>query len=137
MRRIVFLSSLVLVAEIAIAGDAATNPVVVAPAFVNRLAEEIRTNRLALAAANFRSAAAAAGLAGVRTWEDPMLRLGGMAAEERMRMDNGDILYGAEQKLPLWGKPALARSVARAEVAVMNADADYQFQIGRASCRER
>lgn len=108
-----------------------TNSVTVTPALVNQFAEELRTNHLALAAARARTNAAAASLAGVRTWEDPMIRLGGMAAEQGMRAENGDILYGAEQKLPLWGKPNFARRVARAELEVENADAEYQFQILR------
>jgi hypothetical protein len=40
---------------------------------------------------------AAASLAAVRTWDDPMFRLGGMAAEEMMRRQDGDILYGADK----------------------------------------
>jgi outer membrane protein TolC len=99
------------------------------PAYVNQLAEEMRTNRPALLAASARTNAAAAGVAAVRTWEDPMLRLGGMAADQEMRAEDGDIIYGAEQKLPLWGKPSLAKRVARAEFAVETANAGYQFQI--------
>jgi len=59
----------------------------------------------------------------VRSWEDPMLRVGGMAAERAKRADDGDVFYGAEQKLPLFGKPALARRVARAEFVVESANA--------------
>ena len=103
------------------------------PAFVNQLAEEMRTNHPALAAARARTNAAAAGLAAVRTWDDPMLSVGAMAAETQMRRENGDILYGAEQKLPLFGKPALARGVAHAELDVENANADYQFQTLRSA----
>lgn len=110
----------------AVAG--ATTAVVLTPALVNQFAEEMRTNHPALAAADARTNAAAAGLAAVRTWEDPTLKLGGMAAEEMMRMDDGDIAYGAEQKLPLWGKPALARRVARAELEVEIAGSEMQFQ---------
>ena len=96
---------------------------------MNQLAEEMRTNHPALLAADSRTNAAAAGLAAVRTWEDPMIQVGGMAAEETMRAEDGDILYGVEQKLPLFGKPAAARRVARAELGVEMANADYQFQI--------
>lgn len=131
MKKTILWSSLVLVANAGFMAESATNVIVVTPAYVNLLSEEMRTNHPALMAANARVAAATANLAGVRTWEDPMLRLGGMAAEQMMRMDDGDILYGAEQKLPLWGKPERARRVARAEVEVMNADADYQLQILR------
>src|SRR6185503_9798603 len=48
-----------------------------------------------------------------------------------MRADDGDVIYGAEQKLPLFGKAALARRVARAEFVVESANADSQFQIRR------
>ncbi len=72
--------------------------------------------------------AAAAGVAAVRTWDDPMLMVGGMGAREDMRADEGDILYGVEQKLPLFGKPRLERNVARAELATESANLDYQFQ---------
>jgi len=107
----------------------ATNVLQLTPALVNQLAEEMRTNHPALLAADSRTNAAAAGVAAVRTWEDPMLRLGGMASDQEMRAENGDILYGVEQKLPLFGKPAAARRVARAELGVEMANADYQFQI--------
>jgi len=60
-----------------------------------------------------------------------MARLGGMAAREEMRADEGDLIYGVEQKLPLFGKAKLARSVARAEVSTEMANADYQFQVLR------
>ena len=106
----------------------ATNIVQLTPSWINQLAEEMRTNHPALLAANARTNAASAGVAGVRTWQDPKIILGGMAADEMMRAEDGDIMYGAEQMLPLWGKPGLAKKVARAELAVETANADYQFQ---------
>jgi outer membrane protein TolC len=107
----------------------ATKVVHLTPGIVNQLAEEMRTNHPALLAAGFRTNAAAASLSAVRTWEDPMVRAGGLAAEQMMRAEDGDILYGAEQKLPLWGKPALARRVAQAEFAVESQNANLQFQL--------
>src|SRR5215204_5383977 len=85
------------------AGD--SNAVPVTPALIGQLAEEMRTNHPGLLAAYARTNAAAASVAAVRTWEDPMARIGGMAAREEMRAEDGDLIYGAEQKLPLWGKP--------------------------------
>jgi len=107
------------------------NSIRLTPEFINQLAEEMRTNHPALLAAGARTNAAAASLNAVRTWEDPMLRVGGLVAREEMRADDGDVIYGAEQKLPLFGKPALARRVARSELDVESANAAAQFQIRR------
>jgi len=108
-----------------------TNVVSVTPAFIARLAEEMRTNHPALQAAGARTNAAAANAAAVRVWDDPMVRVGGMAAREDFRASDGDLIYGVEQKLPLFGKPQRARAVARAELATEQANADYQFQLLR------
>lgn len=107
---------------------AAPDPLVLTPALVNQLAEELSTNHPALTAARARTNAAAAGVAAVRTWEDPMATLGVMTAETSMRKDDGDLIYGLEQKLPLFGKTQLARRVARAELEVETANAATQFQ---------
>jgi outer membrane protein TolC len=109
----------------------ATNVIRVTPAYVNELAEEMRGKHPALQAAWARTNAAAANVGTVRTWEDPKAFLGGMAAREEMRADEGDLIYGVEQKLPLFGKPNLARQMARAEVSTETANAEYQFQILR------
>jgi len=106
-------------------------PVVVTPEFVNQLAEQMRTNHPALLAAQARTNAASVGVTAVRTWDDPMLMLGGMAADEAMRADNGDLIYGFEQKLPLFGKPAAARRIAGAELNVTVAREDAEFQTRR------
>lgn len=102
--------------------------VTITPAFITALAEELRTNHPALQAALARTNAAAANLAAVRTWDDPMARVGGMAARQMMRADEGDLIYGVEQKLPLFGKPARERAVARAELQVEQANAELLFQ---------
>ncbi len=107
---------------------AVTNAVALTPAFISQLAEDLRTNHPALQAAEARVAAANANERSVRRWDDPMVRVGGMAAESMMRADDGDLLYGVEQKLPLFGKPRASRLLARAETAVEAADADFRFQ---------
>src|SRR5262245_24956989 len=113
-------------------GQASVAPAVTLTAdYLSQLAEEMRTNQPALKAAYLRTNAAAASVNAVRTWEDPMAILGGMAAREEMRADEGDIIYGVEQKLPLFGKPELARRVARATLATEMANVDYQFQVQR------
>jgi outer membrane protein TolC len=102
--------------------------VVVTPAYVNGLAEELRTNHPALRAARARVQAADAGVRAVRVWEDPQLRLGGMFADKGMRAEDGDLLYGVEQRLPLFGKPQLARRVAEAERTKEQANGEFEFQ---------
>lgn len=102
--------------------------VVVTPDYLGQLAEEMRTNHPALRAAAAQVTAAAAEVSSVRTWEDPELLLGGLAGNESMRADEGDVIYGIEQKLPVFGKPRLQREAAQAAQAVESASRDYQFQ---------
>lgn len=118
---------------IGVAADTATVPErqVITPIYINQLSEQLLPQHPALRAARAREAAAAAGLDAVRTWDDPMFRLGGMFAEEMMRAEDGDIMYGIEQKLPLFGRPKLARRTAAAELEVERASADYEFQLRR------
>ena len=117
-----------LVARASAGADGDTNLVEVTPAFINQLAEEARTNNPALRAADARVDAARANERSVRTWEDPMARLGLMGAKRSMRRDDGDLLYGVEQKLPLWGKPQAERRVAQAETGVEQASVTNRFQ---------
>jgi outer membrane protein, heavy metal efflux system len=105
--------------------------IVVTPGYINELAGELFSNHPALDAARARAAAAAAGVAGVRAWEDPMLRIGGMFADGMMRADDGDLMYGVEQRLPVFGRPKLSRQVAEAERSVEEASLEYQFQVRR------
>ena len=136
MNRMISLAFLAALAGIfppvASAESAATNAVVITPDYLGQLAEQMRTNNPALRSANALKDAAAADVAAVRTWEDPMLVVGGVAGNEAMRADEGDILYGVEQKLPLFGKPRLQREAARAALATENASRDYEFQKLRA-----
>src|SRR6187549_3614936 len=117
-----------------VAGIAATNdpafapPLQITPALVNQYAAEMATNHPALLAASARTNAAAANIRSVRTWDDPMAKVGGMAADEMMRQEDGDLIYGLEQKLPLFGKPGAMRRMATAELAVAAATAGMKFQ---------
>src|SRR5690349_2995793 len=79
----------------------ATNAVLISPRFIDALAEEARTNHPSLRAADARADAAVWNAAAVRTWEDPMAKFGVMGAERERRADDGDLIYGVEQKLPL------------------------------------
>lgn len=121
----------------AVSGFANTNettgvaPLRVTPELVNQLAAEMGANHPALLAARARTNAAAANVKSIRTWDDPMAKVGGMAAEEMMRQEDGDFIYGLEQKLPLFGKPGAMRKMATAELAVASADEDMKFQTYR------
>jgi outer membrane protein TolC len=105
--------------------------VVLTPAYVNALADSLRTTNPAVRAAAARTTAAEAELAAVRTWEDPELRLGGQAADARMRAEEGDLLYGVEQKLPLFGKATRARRLAVEGIGVETAAHDAKHQLLR------
>jgi outer membrane protein, heavy metal efflux system len=108
-----------------------TNVVRITSAFVAGLTDEMRTNHPALHALRWRANAATENVRSVRTWEDPMARVGGMAAEREMRADDGDIIYGLEQKLPLFGKQQALRNVAQAEAMVESSKVELQFQTMR------
>ena len=100
----------------------------VTPAAINQMSEELRAAHPALHAARAQADAARAEVAGVRTWADPMLRLGGMFAEDKMRAEEGDLVYGIEQKLPLFGRPRLTREIAQADLATEEASVEYLWQ---------
>ena len=103
-----------------------TNAVVVSPELVESLAEQARTNYPALRAADARADAATWNAAAVRAWEDPTAKFGVMGADREKRADDGDLLYGLEQKLPLFGKPRAARELAQAEAAAQRHDAAFR-----------
>jgi outer membrane protein TolC len=107
----------------------ATN-VIVSTDYINRLAEEARTNNPALRAAGSRVTAAELNAGAVRTWEDPMATLGGSVFSDRGSdpVEEGDLAYGIEQKLPLWGKPKATRRAAETDVAMRRAEAELRFQ---------
>jgi len=105
-----------------------TNAVQITSMFISALADEAQTNNPAVRAAGRRVAAAQANETGVRIWEDPVVRLGFMGAERSFRASDGDLLYGAEQKLPLFGKPQAGRRVAKAETQIVEAGAENKSQ---------
>ncbi len=112
---------------------ALTNVVTLTPAYIHSLVEALRTNHPALRAASARAEAAAANVHAVRQWEDPTLSLGAATTSSRgsRLSEDGDLIYGLEQKLPLFGKTQAARRVAESGVAATKADAAYQFQLLR------
>jgi outer membrane protein, heavy metal efflux system len=114
----------------AVAGEA-TNSVLLDADYILNLSEIMRTNHPALRGADQRVRAAQAATEAVRNWEDPELMIGGMAARRPMRAEDGDIIYGVTQPLPLFGRPRAAREAARAGADVAVAEADLRFQLLR------
>jgi outer membrane protein TolC len=111
-----------------LAQEAGTNRIVLTPVLINEFAEEARSNNAALWAARSRVKAAEENANSIPLWRDPEVMIGGMGAETMMRMEDGDIMYGAEQMLPVFGKEKAARKAAQADVPVEEADLEFQFQ---------
>src|SRR5438128_11433134 len=112
----------------------ATDPVVISTALINRLVGEARTNNPSLKAADSRVRSATLNAQGVRTWEDPMAMFGGSVYSNKgfKPGEDGNLAYGVEQKLPLWGRPKLTRRVAEAETSMREAEVNYRLQQLRA-----
>jgi outer membrane protein TolC len=125
------LSLLALGLQAALAGPDQVGAIHLTPSVMNQFAEELRTNAPSLHAAEARTDGARANVAAVRTWADPEVSLGKMFAEDAMRRNEGDLLYGVSQKLPLFGQPQAARSAAEAAGRAAEARSRYQFQLLR------
>ncbi len=111
--------------------DPGSDALPVTAVLINRLAEEARTNNPALHAEAAKVKAAQANVKSIRAWDDPTFMAGGVAASRSMRQEEGDIIYGIEQRLPLFGKPRMAKSAAQAEAATAGARANFRFQMLR------
>ena len=107
-----------------------TNGVVITSDLINRLVAEARTNNPSVLAADFRVKSAEINAEAVRTWADPMFMVGGTTFSPRGMNPAmmGDLAYGVEQKLPLWGLPGLTRRVAQTGSAMEEADLNYRIQ---------
>jgi len=111
-------------------GRAPANAVVITSDYIAQLMGEAQTNNPGQLAADSRAKAAAANVGSIRVWDDPMFMFGGSVFSPR-GMDPGqvgDLTYGIQQKLPLWGMPKLNRQMARAEMSASEAEADYRLQ---------
>ena len=110
--------------------DAATNAVAISTDLINRLVAEARTNNPSLKAANSRVRSATLNAEGVRTWDDPMAMFGGSVYSPQgfNPSEDGNLAYGVEQKLPLWGKPKLNRRVAEAETSTRHAESELRVR---------
>ena len=94
-----------------------TNAISLSPSILTALFDEARTNNLGLRAAEARVTASRFGAETVRNWEEPRFTLGGvLSGPRRGRIEeDGDLIYGVDQKLPLWNRPRLSRDILVAE----------------------
>ena len=102
--------------------------IVISTELIDRLVFEARTNNPSLKAADSRVRSATLNAEAVRTWDDPMAMVGGSVYSSRgfNPSEDGNLAYGIEQKLPLWGRPTLARKVAEAETLMRKAEVNYR-----------
>jgi len=102
----------------------------ITPELIDRLLAEARGRSPALQAAGARTEAAKSAMAGIRTWEDPTASFGVAASIPRglPASEEGNLVYGVAQKLPLYGQPDLRRKMAAAEAAHARLAADYETQ---------
>jgi cobalt-zinc-cadmium efflux system outer membrane protein len=107
---------------------AQTNRIALTPKFLSEIAEEARTNYPGMRAADARLRAAEKNVRAVKTWDDPEFMFGGMIGNGVMREEEGDLLYGLEQKLPITGKPQAERRMVAAEREVEGASREMKFQ---------
>lgn len=105
-----------------------TNAISLSPTVLTALFDEARTNNLGLRAAEARVHASRLGTETVRQWDDPKLTLGGvLSGPRRGRIEeDGDLVYGVDQKLPLWNRPRLSRDILVAETQTQATEAAFR-----------
>jgi cobalt-zinc-cadmium efflux system outer membrane protein len=108
----------------------ATAQVSITPELLDQLVAEGRANSPGLQAAGARTESATAAVAAVRTWEDPTASFGLWAPTSRgfKSSEQGNLIYGVDQKLPLYGRPDLMRKVAAADASREQFAADFEAQ---------
>ena len=104
-------------------GDASA--LTVSPTVLTALFEQARNQNSGLRAAEARVTAGRLGADTVRTWEDPRFTFGGvLSGPRRGRIEeDGDLIYGVDQKLPLWDRPRLSRAILLAETQTQATEA--------------
>ncbi len=90
-----------------------TNSLAVSPTVLLGLFEEARTNNSSLRVTEARVIAGQLDTETVRSWDDPKFSFGTvLSGPRRGRIEeDGDLVYGVEQKLPLWNRPRLNRDI--------------------------
>lgn len=128
-------ASAVLLAGAAMVGLAASTPPrqSLTPDYLQALVEEAIERHPGLRAAEATERAARFGVESVRSWDDPTFRFGGVISSmprDELAME-GDLLYGLEQNLPLFGRPSARRREAEAGLQSARASSGYQRQLIR------
>jgi cobalt-zinc-cadmium efflux system outer membrane protein len=102
----------------------------ITPDLVDRLALEAQGKNPAIQSAGARTQAANAVVAGVRTWDDPTASFGLWTSSSRgfSSSEQGNLVYGLEQRLPLYGRPDLMRKVASAEASKEQLAVEFEIQ---------
>jgi outer membrane protein TolC len=105
-------------------------PIEITRDFIDGLALEAQGSNPGLQAAGARTEAADAAVAAVRTWDDPTASFGLWAPGTRGFSSNeeGNLVYGLQQRLPLYGRPDLMRKVAAADASREQLAADFEGQ---------
>ncbi len=105
-----------------------TNAISVSPSVLAALFDEARTNNSGLRAAEARVNASRLGVETVRNWEEPRFTLGGvLSGPRRGRIEeDGDLVYGVDQRLPLWNRPRLSRDILVAETQTQATEAAFR-----------
>lgn len=102
----------------------------ITPRYVDGLLAEAQGRNPALEAAGARADAASAAVGSVRSWEDPVFILGLWGSTPRgiKASEAGDIIYGLQQRLPVFGRPELARQVAEAAAVRERLTVSYETE---------
>lgn len=100
----------------------------ITPGLVDQLLAEAQGRNPAIAAAEARAQSAASAVDAVRTWEDPTLTVGLSvpAARGFRSSEEGNVVYGVEQKLPVFDRPKLARQVVAADATKEKLNVVYE-----------
>ena len=130
--RITLLVLLSAVHSTARAGEAAApaGGVEITAEFIDRLMAETQGHNPALQAAGARADAASSAVAAVRTWDDPTASFGlwGSTSRGFEASQEGNLVYGLDQKLPLYGRPDLQRRLAAADASREGLASDLESQ---------
>jgi outer membrane protein TolC len=106
----------------------ALEPIEITPDYIDRLADEARNGNPAFQAAAARTEAATAATAAVRTWDDPTASFGIWAPGSRgfSSTEEGNLVYGLQQRLPLYGRQDLMRKVAAADATTEQLSSEFE-----------